>query len=55
MKQGSFLRLWMYENVSQPSNQKSSMKENFQYHRELTRKQAKTVPTWGIETGALCV
>ena len=53
MKQGSLLRLWMDENMSQQSNEKSLMKENLQYHRESTTKLAKTVPTRGIETGAL--
>ena len=53
MKQGSLLRLWMDENVSQQSNEKSLMKENLQYHRESTTKLARAVPTQGIETGAL--
>ena len=53
MKQGLLLRLWMGENTSQQSNEKSVMKENLQYHRESTTKLARTVPTWGIETGAL--
>ena len=53
MKQGSLLRLWMGENTSQQSNEKSLMKENLQYHRESTTKLARTVPTQGIETGAL--
>ena len=43
----------MDENVSQQSNEKSLMKENLQYHGESTTKLATTVPTWGIETGAL--
>ena len=43
----------MDENVSQQSNEKSLMKENLQYHRESTTKLARTVPTQGIETGAL--
>ena len=42
----------MDENVSQQSNKKSLMEENLQYHRESTTKLARTVPTWGIETGA---
>ena len=53
MKQGSLLRLWMDENVSQQSNEKSLMKENLQYHIESTTKLARTVPTQGIETGVL--
>ena len=53
MKQGSLLRLWMDENASQQSNEKSLMKENLQYHRESTTKLARTVPTQGIETGVL--
>ena len=53
MKQGSLLRLWMDENASQQSNEKSLMKENLQYHRESTTKLARTVPTWGIGTGVL--
>ena len=53
MKQGSLLRLWMDENVSQQSNEKSLMKENLQYHRKSTTKLARTVPTQGIETGVL--
>ena len=53
MKQGSLLRLWMDENMSQQSNEKLLMKENLQYHRESTTKLVITVPTWGIETGVL--
>ena len=53
MKQGSLLRLWMDENTSQQSNEKSLTKENLQYHRESTTKLARTVPTQGIETQAL--
>ena len=53
MKQGSLLRLWMDENMSQQSNEKSLMKENLQHHRESTTKLARTAPTWGIESGAL--
>ena len=53
MKQGSLLRLWMDENVSQQSNRKLLMKENLQDHRESTTKLARTVPTWGIGTGVL--
>ena len=43
----------MDENASQQSNEKLLMKENLQYHRESTPKLARTVPTWGIETGVL--
>ena len=53
MKQGSLLRLWMDENVSQQSNEKFLMNENLQYHRESTTKLARTVSTLGIETRAL--
>ena len=53
MKQGSLLRLWMDENVSQQSNEKSLMKENLQYLRESTTKLARTVLIRGIETGVL--
>ena len=53
MKQGSLFRLWMDENASQQSDKKSMMKEKLQYHRESTTKLARTVPTQGIETGAL--
>ena len=53
MKQGSLLMLWMDENMSQLSNEKLLMKENFQLLAETTTKLARTVPTWGIEAGAL--
>ena len=53
MKQGSLLRLWMGENMSQQSNEKSLMKENLQLLFDSTTKLARTAPTWGIETGAL--
>ena len=43
----------MDENVSQQSNKKSLTKENLQLIAETTSKLARTVPTWGIETGAL--
>ena len=45
--------LWMDENVSQQSNEKSLMKENLQLLLESSTKMARTAPTWGIETGAL--
>ena len=53
MQQGSLLKLWMDENVSQQTNKNPLMKENLQYHRESTTKLARTAPTWGIETGVL--
>ena len=53
MKQGSLLWLWMDENVSQQSNEKSLMKENLQLLFDSTTKQARTAPTWRIEAGAL--
>ena len=53
MIQGSFLMLWMDENVSQQSNEKSLTKENLLLLGEITTKLARTASTWGIETGAL--
>ena len=53
MIQGSLLMLWMDENVSQQSNEKSLMKVNLQFLGEITTKLARTAPTWGIEAGAL--
>ena len=53
MIQGSMLMLWMDENVSQQSNEKSLTKENLQLLGETTTKLARTASTWGIETGAL--
>ena len=53
MKKSSLLKLWMDENASQQSNEKFLMKENLQYHRDLTTKLARTASTWGIETGVL--
>ena len=53
MIQGSLLMLWMDENMSQQSNEKSLTKENLQLLGETTTKQARTASTWGIETGAL--
>ena len=53
MKQGSLLKLWMDENMSPQSNEKSLTKENLQLLVDSTTKLARTVPTWGIETGAL--
>ena len=53
MKQGSLLKLWMDENMSQQSNEKLLMKENLQLLFNSTTKLARTVPTQGIETGLL--
>ena len=50
MKQGSLLKLWMDENASQQSNEKSLMKENLQLLFDSTTKLARTAPTQGIET-----
>ena len=53
MIQGSLLMLWMDENVSQQSNEKSLTKEDLQLLAETTTKLARTASTRGIETGAL--
>ena len=53
MKQSSLSMLWMDENVSQQSNEKSLMKENLHLLFDSTTKQARTAPTWGIEAGVL--
>ena len=53
MSQSSLPMLWMDENASQQSNEKSLMKENLQLLFDSTTKQARTAPTWGIEAGAL--
>ena len=53
MIQGSLLMLWMDENVSQQSNEKSLMKENLQLLFDSTTKQARTAPTWEMEAGEL--
>ena len=53
MKQGSLLKLWMDENVSQQSNKKFLTKENLQLLFDSTTKLARTAPTQGIETGVL--
>ena len=45
--------LWMDENMSQKSNEKSLTKENLQLLGETTTKLARTTSTQGIETGAL--
>ena len=48
MSQSSLLMLWMDENVSQQSNEKSLTKENLQLLYDSTTKQARTTPTRGI-------
>ena len=53
MIQSSLLMLWMDKNTRQQSNKKSLTKENLQLLFDSTTKQARTVPTWGIEAGAL--
>ena len=53
MSQSSLLMLWMDENASQQSNEKSPMKENLQLLFDSTTKLARTSPTWGIEGGVL--
>ena len=53
MIKGSLLMLWMDENASQQSNEKSLMKENLQLLGEATTKLARTATTWGIEENAL--
>ena len=45
--------LWMDENARQQSNKELLMKENLQLLADVTTKKARTVFTWGIETGAL--
>ena len=53
MIQGFLLMLWMDENTSQQSNEKSLMMENLQLLGEITTKLARNAPTSGIEAGAL--
>ena len=53
MSQSSLSMLWMDENASQQSKEKSLMKENLQLLFDSTTKQARTAPTWGIEAGGL--
>ena len=53
MIQGSLLMLWMDENVSLQSNEKSLMMENLQLLSETTTKLAGTASTQGIDAGAL--
>ena len=53
MIQSSLLMLWMDENASQQSNEKSPTKENLQLLGETTTKLARTASTLGIETGVL--
>ena len=45
--------LWMDENASLHSNEKSLMKENLQLLNEATTKLARTASTWGIDAGVL--
>ena len=45
--------LWMDENASQQSNEKSLMMESLQLLGETTTKLARTASTWGIDAGAL--
>ena len=45
--------LWMDENASQQSNEKSLTEENLQLLGEITTKLARTASTRGIETGVL--
>ena len=47
------LMLWMDENMSQQSNEKSLMKENLQLHGETTTKLATTASMHRIETDVL--
>ena len=51
--QGSLLKLWMDENVSQQSNKKSLTMKNLQMLGDITTKLSQIVPTWVIETGVL--
>ena len=53
MIQGSLLMLWMDENASQQSNEKSLTMKNLELLFDSTTKQAGTAPTQGIEAGAL--
>ena len=53
MIRGSLLMLWMDENASQRSNEKSLTTENLQLLGEIRTKLARTASTWGIEAGAL--
>ena len=45
--------LWMDENASQQSNEKSLMTENLRLLSEITTKLARIAPTQGIEAGVL--
>ena len=47
--QGSLLRLWMNENVSQQSNKKLLTMENLQIFGDATTKLSQIVPTRVIE------
>ena len=45
--------LWMDENMSQQSNEKSHTEENLQLLGEPTTKLARTASTQGIDAGVL--
>ena len=45
--------LWMDENASKQSNEKSLMTENLQLLNETTTKLTRTASTWGIDPGVL--
>ena len=45
--------LWIDENSSQQSNEKSLTKENLQLLFVSSTNLVRTAPTWGIEAGAL--
>ena len=51
--QGSLLMLWMDENMSQQSNEKSLTMGNLQLLNETTTKLARSASTRGIDAGAL--
>ena len=53
MIHGSLLMLWMDENTSQQSNEKSLMMENLQLLSETITKLATTASAQGIDAGAL--
>ena len=53
MIQGSLFMIWMDENLSQQSNEKSLMTENLQLLSEITTKLARVASTWRKEAGVL--
>ena len=53
MIQGSLLMVWMDENMSQQSNEKSLTMENLLLLGETRTNQARAASTWGIDAGAL--